>query len=145
VAAVAADVWDELPLREGVATVLLDLFAPRNAPEMARVLAPTGLALIVTPTNRHLQELIEPLGLIGVDERKDERLDEQLAPHLTITGREELEWAMELDTEAIRDLVAMGPSAFHVPPAELDAKLAILDQRVRVTASVAVTRACRPR
>jgi 23S rRNA (guanine745-N1)-methyltransferase len=143
-AAVAADVWGELPLRDGVAGAVLDVFAPRNPAEMARVLAPAGVAVIVTPTERHLRELIEPLGLIRVDEQKEERLEEQLEPHLAIAEREELEWEMGLDREAIRDLVAMGPSAFHVEPAGLDAELASLVEPPRVTASMAVTRARRP-
>jgi 23S rRNA (guanine745-N1)-methyltransferase len=144
-AAVAADVWGELPLRDGAAGAVLNVFAPRNPAEMARVLAPAGVAVIVTPTQRHLRGLIEPLGLIGVDERKEERLEDQLAPHLAIGDREELEWEMELDREAVRDLASMGPSAFHVEPAELDAKLATLGEPMRVTASVTVTRARRPR
>jgi 23S rRNA (guanine745-N1)-methyltransferase len=140
-AAVAADVWGELPLRAGVACAVLNVFAPRNPAEMARVLAPAGVAVIVTPTERHLGELIEPLGLIGVDERKEERLEEQLEPHLAVAAREELEWEMQLDREAIRDLVAMGPSAFHLNSCELEERLAALEAMRRVTASVLITRA----
>ena len=38
---------------------------------MARILAPGGALLAVTPTTRHLVELVGPLGLLSVpDERR---------------------------------------------------------------------------
>jgi 23S rRNA (guanine745-N1)-methyltransferase len=136
-AAVACDSWRPLPLGDGVAAAVLNVFAPRNGPEIARVLRPGGVALVVTPAPHHLGELVEPLGLIGVDERKDERLADQLAPRLEVDGRQELEWGLSLDRAAARDLVAMGPSAVHVP--DLGERVAALPQRVEATASVTIT------
>ena len=78
-AAVGADAWQALPLRDGVAALILSVFAPRNPAEMARVLAPGGVLLAVTPTTRHLHELVGPLGLLSVPEEKADRLDAQLA------------------------------------------------------------------
>ena len=40
VGAVLADTWGPLPLADGSADVLLNVFAPRNGPEMRRVLRP---------------------------------------------------------------------------------------------------------
>jgi 23S rRNA (guanine745-N1)-methyltransferase len=134
-AAVAADAWSPLPLRDGVVAAVLDVFAPRNPPELARVLEERGVAAIVTPAFDHLQELVTPLGLIGMHERK---LD-QLAPHLDVVDTRQLEWRMTLDRAAARDAAAMGPSAFHVDPAELDDRVAALPAHVDVTAAVTVT------
>jgi 23S rRNA (guanine745-N1)-methyltransferase len=136
-AAVACDAWRPLPLGDGVAAAVVNVFAPRNGPEIARVLAPGGLAVVVTPARHHLSELVEPLGLIGVDDRKEERLADQLAPDLEIAAKQELEWGLSLDRAAARDLVAMGPSAFHV--ADLDERVAALPQRVDATAAVTIT------
>jgi 23S rRNA (guanine745-N1)-methyltransferase len=138
-AALACDSWRRLPLGNGVATVALNVFAPRNGAELARILAPGGVAVVVTPAAGHLSELVSPLGLLGVDERKDERLAEQLAPELEVTGRRELRWDLRLDRVAARDAAAMGPSAFHVAPAELDERVAALPESTRVTAAVALT------
>ena len=62
-AAVTCDAWDALPLADAAAAVVLSVFAPRGAAEIRRVLAPGGVVLAVTPTERHLAELREPLGL----------------------------------------------------------------------------------
>jgi 23S rRNA (guanine745-N1)-methyltransferase len=138
-AAVACDVWQRLPLGDGVATAVLNVFAPRNPSETARVLRADGLAAVVTPVRHHLGELVEPLGLIGVEERKDERLAEQLAPDLEIVDTRRLEWRLSLDRSAARDAVEMGPSAFHVAPADLADRVAALPQLVEVSAAVTIT------
>src|SRR3954466_5497458 len=48
-AAVLADLWRPLPVADGSAAVILNVFAPRNGPEFHRVLAPDGRLLVVTP------------------------------------------------------------------------------------------------
>ena len=53
---------------------MLSVFGPRNAAEIRRVLAPGGALLVATPGPGHLAELRPALGLIGIDERKAERL-----------------------------------------------------------------------
>jgi 23S rRNA (guanine745-N1)-methyltransferase len=139
VAAVACDVWRPLPLQDAVAAVVLNVFAPRGGSEIARVLAHGGLAVVVTPSSDHLRELVEPLGLLGVDQHKETRLADRLGPALAIADRRELIWTMRLDRAAARDVAAMGPSAFHVSPAELDERVAALPQRLDVTAAVTLT------
>jgi 23S rRNA (guanine745-N1)-methyltransferase len=139
IAAVACDAWRPLPVRHGVAAVVLNVFAPRNGEEIARVLRPGGVAVVVTPAPDHLSQLAEPLGLLAVDERKDEHLAGRLAPALEIADRTELRWPLRLDHSAARDLAAMGPSAFHVSSAELDERVAALAQPVEVTAAVTLT------
>lgn len=142
-AALACDSWRPLPVQDGVAAAVLNVFAPRNGPELARVLAPEGVAAIVTPAAGHLGELVAPLGLLGVDERKEERLAEQLAPELVIVDRVELSWDLRLDHQGARDAAAMGPSAFHLSRAELDQRVAALPQPLDVTAAVTITIAAR--
>jgi 23S rRNA (guanine745-N1)-methyltransferase len=115
------------------------VFAPREGSEIARVLAHGGLAVVVTPSSDHLRELVEPLGLLGVERHKETRLADRLGPPLAIADRRELIWTMRLDRAAARDVAAMGPSAFHVSPAELDERVAALPQRLDVTAAVTLT------
>jgi 23S rRNA (guanine745-N1)-methyltransferase len=97
------------------------------------------VAAVVTPARHHLGELVEPLGLLAVEERKLERLRDRLAPGLEIYATQRLEWRLSLDRAAARDARAMGPSAFHTAPADLDERVAALPQPVEVTAAVTIT------
>jgi 23S rRNA (guanine745-N1)-methyltransferase len=118
IAAVACDVWRPLPVRDSVADLVLSVFAPRNGPEIARVLRPGGALVVTTPTERHLAELVEQLGLLTVDERKHERLAAALDAHLVLERRKEHEWPLELPPADVVNAVAMGPSARHVTRSE---------------------------
>jgi 23S rRNA (guanine745-N1)-methyltransferase len=131
--AVACDAWRGLPVRDGVAGLVLSAFAPRNGAEIARVLAPGGALVVVTPTERHLQELVSAFGLLTVDERKEERLAAQLHAQLVRERRVEREWDVELGPEDVVNAVSMGPSAHHV---QLDVARA---GRMRGTASVTIS------
>src|SRR4051812_30563040 len=54
IAAVACDVWAGIPVLPEVVDLVLDVFAPRNGLEIARVLKPGGTLVVVTPTEAHL-------------------------------------------------------------------------------------------
>jgi len=148
-AAIGADAWKPLPLRDGIATILLSVFAPRNAEEIARVLAPPdagpggpragGVLLAVTPTTRHLHELVGPLGLLSVPDDKEDRLDAQLAGHFELTRRRTIEHAMFLTSEESAQLVRMGPSAWHVDERAVGERLAALPDPLTVTASTTIS------
>ncbi|GHF24746.1 ubiquinone biosynthesis protein [Streptomyces mashuensis] len=139
IGAVVADAWRPLPLRDGSAALVLNTFAPRNGPELRRVLNPGGTLLVVTPRTDHLAELVGPLGLMRVDERKEERLAGQLAPHFAVTASERLTTAMVLDHEALGLLVGMGPNAHHQDGEDLRRRVARLPERCDVTLSVTLT------
>ncbi len=138
-AAVGADVWDALPLGDGVAASLLCVFAPRNGAELARVLGPGGVLVVATPAPEHLGALVEALDLLRVDPRKDERLAEQLAGGFALQARERCQWTMALGRDDAVALAAMGPSAFHAGAGELSARSARLPAIVEVTGAVTVS------
>jgi 23S rRNA (guanine745-N1)-methyltransferase len=144
IGAVGCDIWGELPVRSAAAALVLNVFAPRNGEEIARVMARDARLVVVTPTPRHLEELIAPLGLLSVDSRKDERLERELGARLEIVSREEREWRMTLGAGDLEALVMMGPSAFHIKQAELRARIEALPKRVAASASVTLT-LCRRR
>ena len=144
VGAVVCDAWRTLPLQDASATLLLNVFAPRNGPEIRRVLRPGGTLLVVSPTPDHLRELVGPLGLLSVDQDKDRRISEKLGPHLTPGERREVRWTLELARAGAEAAVAMGPSAWHTDPELLAQRLAALPDPVRVTASVTVAVYRRP-
>ncbi len=133
---VAADAWRRLPVKDGVAAAVLHVFAPRNGAEAARVLAPGGRVLVVTPTPRHLAPLVRELGLVSVDPRKPERLERALGPHLVRRGHEVVAFDLRLAREDAARLVAMGPSAHHTDPAALADRIAALPEPITVPAEV---------
>ncbi len=137
--AIVADVWDEIPIRDGVADLMLNVFSPRNGEEMERILAPDGKLIVVTPQASHLSELIERFGMISVDPDKEERLERSLGSLAVNAVSRELEWTMKLEKDQVRDLVEMGPSAGRMEPAEMEAALQALDDVTEITAAVIVT------
>jgi 23S rRNA (guanine745-N1)-methyltransferase len=138
IAAVLADVWRELPVCDGCAELVLNVFAPRNAAEIGRMLAPGGTLIVVTPAASHLRELVDALGLLDVGADKQARLHDALAPRLEPVAARELELRMELDHDEIGSLVAMGPSAHHLAADRLQALIARLPPKTSVGAAVVI-------
>lgn len=141
--AATADAWQPLPLRDAAADLLLNVFAPRNGPEMRRILRPGGTLLVVTPTPRHLGEVRGRFGMLGIDERKTDRVDAQLADFERVETHP-VEYVTAMPVADLRNEVLMGPSAHHVDPQRLDQLLADVDAALPVTISVALTTYRRP-
>lgn len=138
IGSVVADVWHGLPVRTGSLAAVTCVFSPRNAAELHRVLTPDGVLVVVTPTSRHQHELVDDLGLIGVDENKARRLGDSLAGRFELVDRVAVDYTMDLGHDDVESLVAMGPSARHVTEASRQASIARLPERASVTASVVV-------
>jgi 23S rRNA (guanine745-N1)-methyltransferase len=136
--AVVADAWQRLPVRDGVLDRVLVVFAPRNGPEIARVLRPEGRLVVLTPGPDHLAELVEPLGLLRVDPEKPARLAATLDPHLRRVATSSRRTELALSRAAALALVGMGPHAHHVAREELRRRLAELPEPIRVTVAVDV-------
>ena len=141
VGAVVADVWEQLPIRTGSVHALAVVFAPRNPAEFARVLVDGGEAVMLVADQGHLDELREPLGILGVEDGKIERLVAQSAGHLAPAADPELiEFPMQLGRDAIAAQVGMSPSARHLDPEVLQARLAELPEQMEVTARAQLVR-----
>lgn len=137
-ASVLADAWRGLPIRDNSLAGVLSVFAPRNPAEVARVLAPSGRFVVVTPTARHLNELVGPLDMVRVDPDKERRLAGSLAGAFTRTDHTLVEFPMKLSRHDVTNVIAMGPSAFHGTPTD-DPRIAALPDTTEVTASVDVS------
>jgi 23S rRNA (guanine745-N1)-methyltransferase len=136
---VMCDVWGDLPVRTGVAAVVLNAFAPRNGPEMRRVLHDRGVLVIVHPTRQHLRELVDALGLLSVGEDKHDRIGHQIEPWFEPIEGTGYEHRVALDAHELEALVTMGPSAWHVDPDALRERIAALRPPFEVTISVSLT------
>jgi 23S rRNA (guanine745-N1)-methyltransferase len=126
-------------VRDHSAALVLDIFAPRNPSEFRRILEPEGRLVVVTPGERHLCELIPALGLLEVDERKQERLEARLGQDFAPAGSVCRDEFLALTPAEIEVLAGMGPSAFHVPAEEIARKAGLLADSVTVTVSVNIS------
>jgi 23S rRNA (guanine745-N1)-methyltransferase len=142
--AVGWDLREPLPLVDGCAGVLLNVFAPRNGAEYARVLRADGALVVVTPGPGHLGELVAALGLISVDADKPARLATALAPWFVVGEPHRVSARVRLRHPAAAGVVSMGPNAHHLASGELAARLTSLPDPVEVSLEVDV-RVSRPR
>ena len=139
---VVANLAHELPFEDHSFDALISLFAPRNAPEFARVMAPGGLLQVVLPDDGHLRELRAQL--LSHEREQPDRTDElrqelggwELAPprHLRLQ--------LDLDASALAGLVAMTPLYWRSKP-EARARVEALDG-LRVTAAFTIVAARSP-
>ncbi|MBE7338466.1 methyltransferase domain-containing protein [Corynebacterium aurimucosum] len=141
VGAVVADVWERLPLKDDSIHAISVVFAPRNPAEFQRVLAPGGEVIVLTPQSGHLDELREPLGILGVEEGKVDRLYAQAKGFLKQAADPvDISFPIVLDKASIAAQVGMSPSARHISPEELAERMASLPQTLTVTAHARLDR-----
>jgi 23S rRNA (guanine745-N1)-methyltransferase len=141
VALFVANMWERLPFADGGIGAALVIFAPRNAAELARVIAPGGLLLIVTPMPEHLTEARVALpALLTPEEEKSTRLRAALSPAFTLSRTRAVSFTLALDGEALANLAEMAPHR-----AGQDAALGEAARAVAASAPggrLAVTAAC---
>ncbi|MDV2421268.1 methyltransferase domain-containing protein [Corynebacterium tuberculostearicum] len=141
VGAVVADVWERLPLRDESVDAISVVFAPRNPAEFQRVLAPGGQVIVLTPGAGHLDELREPLGILGVEEGKVERMYEQAEGYLEQAADPvDISFPIELDKASVAAQVGMSPSARHISAGELAERMGALPPTLTVTARARLDR-----
>lgn len=134
IAAVRADAWRQIPLADRAVDLALNVFAPRNGPELGRVVRPGGTMLSVTPTSTHLHELA-PLHLIRIDPDKAARLRCVLDPWFQPMSVRPITWTLQLSREQAATVLRMGPAARHLRP-DFDRRLATLGESISVTGAV---------
>jgi 23S rRNA (guanine745-N1)-methyltransferase len=115
-----ADVRSPLLFASDAVWVLLNLFAPRNPSEFARVLAPHGILLVVIPNPDHLANLREELGLLDIEAEKQKRLLEQLPSELQQVAERAVAYEIDLRHDDLLDLIRMTPSAWHLTERDWD-------------------------
>jgi len=133
-AAVRGDVWQRIPLADGCVEVALNVFAPRNGAELARVVRAGGTLVVVTPAPDHLHELAA-LHTVGVDPVKAQRLHRQLDRGFRPSAVRRIVWALTLTRNEIEAVLGMGPAGLHLRQ-NLEGRLDGLREPVRVTAAV---------
>ena len=119
-ASIVADAWGTLPVRSRRFSLVTCLFAPRNMAEFARVLADAGLLVVVTPDPAHLAALRARHGLLAIEPDKDDRLLRSASGLFEVVARQRVRTPVSADAPLARDLIGMGPNAFHGVPDRVD-------------------------
>jgi 23S rRNA (guanine745-N1)-methyltransferase len=136
-AALGADVWQPLPLADRSVALVVSIFGPRNAAEAGRVLTPGGTLIIAVPGAGHLSELQGPVGMIGIDRRKPLRLAGTYRDYAR-SGVTSVKYELSLDHADLTSLVSMGPSARHITPLALAARISSLPSPFTVTVDLQI-------
>ena len=133
---VVLDIWRPLPIRTGAADVILNVFAPRNPAEFARILRPDGRLVVVVPRPEHLAELRQDGLLLDVPAEKANAVTEQFAAAGLVRRRvDAVDYRLDTDRDTRQLLAGMGPSAHHSPSLGRDSDAA---NAVAVTVAVDV-------
>lgn len=109
-----ADTWRPLPIRDAVCDAVLDIFAPRNLPEFARVLRPGGSLVVVVPRGEHLRSLRAATSMLDVPADKADDVITAAEPLYALLKREHVSEPLLVDDTIRNALIGMGPSAHHV-------------------------------
>ena len=131
---VVLDIWRPLPIRDATADVILNVFAPRNPGEFARILSPGGRVVVVVPRPEHLRELRQNGLLLDVPAEKARAVTEQLAAAGLVRRRAvPVDYQLDADRMTRALLAGMGPSAHHAASLGSD-----LDEESTIAVTVAV-------
>lgn len=129
------DVWRPWPIADACVDVVLNVFAPRNGEEFARVTRPGGIAVVVTPLPGHLREVAEPLELLDIADGKEAAVVERLGAEFDVVAHDTVTYDLALSrADAVR-LSVMGPAGHHIDPTELEARLMSEPEPMRTTAA----------
>lgn len=111
---VVADVKQRLVLADSAFHAILNNFAPRNPVEFARVTAQGGILIVVIPAPEHLSSLRQVLGLLNIEEQKQQHVKEQFSGYFEFVDSASVGYSMHLNREQIEQVVMMTPNYWHL-------------------------------
>ncbi|MGH2485967.1 MAG: putative RNA methyltransferase [Ktedonobacterales bacterium] len=130
---VVADVTRRLPVADESLDALLNIFAPRNATEFARILRPGGLLLTVIPSERHLASLRATLPLLRIEANKREHIRDAFDGAFALESSASVEYEIELSGADQASLLAMTPARRHISEQDLERVAAFPPQRTQAS------------
>jgi len=114
------DLWGEWPVHDAAADLVINIFAPKNFPEMRRVLRPGGWLAVAYPGPDHLIELRDRFGLLRRHEKNSERYAHMAERFIGPPTIAVLRSRAIFHPAMARAVILMGPNARHVDPTSLD-------------------------
>ena len=93
--AVVTDIRESLPVKSESVDLALNVFAPRPASELFRILNSEGRLIVAFPAQHHMQELRRSIEMLDIDVSKELRISRALDPffHLWIRGSANGKWS----------------------------------------------------
>jgi 23S rRNA (guanine745-N1)-methyltransferase len=104
-----------LPVQDHSIDLCSSLFSPIPQEEITRVLQQDGYLIVVTPAPRHLYDLREAL-FEQVNLHEPQKFVEQLEALFELKQSKIIEAPMQLDQQALKNLIAMTPYAYKANP-----------------------------
>lgn len=111
---VAADLRSRVPLAAGSAQVLLNIFAPRNPVEFARIMPRGALLIVVIPNPRHLINLRSTVRLSNTEGDELRRVATQCGDAFRLVDVDTVEYDLSLDGEDAVELIKMTVNRRHL-------------------------------
>ena len=108
-----ADVRTRILVADRTVSLLLNVFAPRNAAEFDRTTSTDGRLVIAIPGPTHLARLRARQGLLDIEEDKERHIVDQLAPAFHISERHDLVYEIDLPAPDVLHLLRMTPNYWH--------------------------------
>lgn len=127
---VVANIKERLVIADQAIHVLLNIFAPRNPIEFARVIVPGGRLIVVIPGPRHLAQLRAALPLLQIEENKEQHVIEQFGEYFALLETIPVSYELDLQAEELQQLVMMTPNYWHLSD---EARRAIGEIRAMMT------------
>ena len=110
-----------IPLMDGCADVLLDVFTPANYAQFARVLRPQGLIVKLAPGARYLAQLREAArGLLRRDGHDGAPVERYAQERMTLLEKRQITYTLPVTAALAADLARMTPMLAGVDPGRLD-------------------------
>ena len=110
-----------IPLGDGCADVLLDVFTPANYAEFTRVLKPGGVLIKLWPRSGYLCQLRGAArGLLRHDTYDDSRVAEYLDAHARMLERRTITYTLPVDAALAEHLARMTPMLADVDLSAID-------------------------
>ncbi len=110
---VVADLTQRFVLADQSINAVLNIFAPRNPAEFARVIVPGGVLLVVIPETSHLLSLRTQLSLLTIQEQKQQHVISQLTDAFELVETSSIVYPLHLERQAIQQVVMMTPNYWH--------------------------------
>lgn len=111
----------KMPLHSGMADAVINVFAPANYKEFARVLRPGGLLVKVIPGPEHLRELRKAArDQLRAEEYSNQRVANYFARHFQLTSRRTVTKTFPIAGRDLESLLSMTPLLFAADKALID-------------------------
>lgn len=109
-----------IPLADGCADAVLDVFAPANYREFGRILKPGGVVVKLSPRAGYLRELRQLAGGRVPREMDGERVSRYEDAHMRVICREEIAYSQPVEPQTARALCHGSPLLSAVDADALD-------------------------